>query len=210
MIWGRDLLSRGIRWKVGDGKNIRVFSDPWLPRPSTFRTITPKEPHLSNLAVESLITPSRDWDIAQLNQYLWPVDVNTILSIPLSLRNISDHWVWHYDSKGVLSVRSAYRLEVEDKFNESSSSNGGNRGLWNKMWNANMPSKTRTFVWRCMVNCIPSFCNLSRRSFLVSQRSGSLEKHNFLGSISESGRYGTRDCHDPNMGDSHNRFSNSL
>ncbi|KAK3198630.1 hypothetical protein Dsin_022045 [Dipteronia sinensis] len=38
--WGRSLLKEGLRWTVGDGNNIRVFKDQWLPCPSTFKPIT--------------------------------------------------------------------------------------------------------------------------------------------------------------------------
>ncbi|KAK6122599.1 hypothetical protein DH2020_043656 [Rehmannia glutinosa] len=40
--WGRDLLRSGLRWKVGNGRNIFIFEDSWLPRLNTFKPITPK------------------------------------------------------------------------------------------------------------------------------------------------------------------------
>lgn len=40
-VWGKDLLIQGLWLRVGDGNSIMAFSDPWLPRPSTFRPITP-------------------------------------------------------------------------------------------------------------------------------------------------------------------------
>jgi hypothetical protein len=27
-----DLLNKGVIWRVGDGGNIRVWDDPWLPK----------------------------------------------------------------------------------------------------------------------------------------------------------------------------------
>lgn len=41
LMWGRDLLVKGLRWSVGDGGSINIFSDPWLPRPSSFRVFSP-------------------------------------------------------------------------------------------------------------------------------------------------------------------------
>lgn len=31
ILHGRDLLIKGLRWSTGDGKSVRIFSDPWLP-----------------------------------------------------------------------------------------------------------------------------------------------------------------------------------
>ena len=39
-----------------------------------------------------------------------PMDVQTIMGIPLCTRSIPDFWAWHYDRRGVFSVRSAYRM----------------------------------------------------------------------------------------------------
>ena len=30
ILWPRNLISRGARWRVGDGETIRVFQDVWL------------------------------------------------------------------------------------------------------------------------------------------------------------------------------------
>ncbi|KAB2599357.1 ribonuclease H protein [Pyrus ussuriensis x Pyrus communis] len=37
IIQGRRVLERGMIWRVGDGRCVRVSHDPWLPRPHTYR-----------------------------------------------------------------------------------------------------------------------------------------------------------------------------
>ena len=32
-VLGRELLGKGIRWRIGKGTQIRVLEDPWVPRP---------------------------------------------------------------------------------------------------------------------------------------------------------------------------------
>ncbi|KAL2903531.1 Formate--tetrahydrofolate ligase 2, partial [Bienertia sinuspersici] len=34
--------AQGSRWVVGNGEEVRVWSDPWLPRPLTFKVISPR------------------------------------------------------------------------------------------------------------------------------------------------------------------------
>lgn len=40
LLWGRELFVKGIRCRVGNGRNIQVFNDPWLLRPHSFKPIT--------------------------------------------------------------------------------------------------------------------------------------------------------------------------
>ncbi|KAI5002872.1 hypothetical protein ZWY2020_027522 [Hordeum vulgare] len=35
---GLDILKKGIIWRVGDGKNIKIWRDNWIPRKNSFKT----------------------------------------------------------------------------------------------------------------------------------------------------------------------------
>ena len=37
---GLDLLKRGFIWRVGNGRNIRVWTDNWIPRPFSFKPVS--------------------------------------------------------------------------------------------------------------------------------------------------------------------------
>ncbi|KAK3229267.1 hypothetical protein Dsin_001148 [Dipteronia sinensis] len=81
--WGRELLSKGLRWTMGDGECIRVFKDQWIPRPSTFKPITCDLG--LDIRVAALIDRSRrGWNSKKLNQLLIPMDTAVILAIPVS------------------------------------------------------------------------------------------------------------------------------
>lgn len=40
ILQGRKVLKAGLRWRVGDGCNIQLLTDPWLPVPRKFRVIS--------------------------------------------------------------------------------------------------------------------------------------------------------------------------
>ncbi|KAL5576098.1 hypothetical protein UlMin_017797 [Ulmus minor] len=36
ILWGRNLVVRGVRWRVGDGRSISVYNSRWIPTPHSF------------------------------------------------------------------------------------------------------------------------------------------------------------------------------
>ena len=65
------------------------------------------------------------WNETLIKEMFWAVDWNCILKIPLSHSAIYDKLVWHYDTKGAVSVKSGYKAIMNVK-RSSSTSNGSN------------------------------------------------------------------------------------
>jgi hypothetical protein len=60
--------------------------------------------------VDELIDPSTgQWDIPLLEQTFWNEDVQAIRAIPVHA-DMPDIVGWHFDRKGISSVKSAYKL----------------------------------------------------------------------------------------------------
>lgn len=55
LMCGRDLLSKGFRWNVGDCLSIKVWDDPSILNCSNFRTFPPSSENWSCLKVKDLI-----------------------------------------------------------------------------------------------------------------------------------------------------------
>ena len=93
-------------------------------------------------------------------------DVEEIIKIPLCTRKIPDFLAGHEESKGVFTVRSAYRMILRTKLSregwieEEAGTSGNESGSnqWSSIWHIKVPSKLRMFVWRLARQSIP--CNV--------------------------------------------------
>jgi hypothetical protein len=79
---------------------------------------------------------------------------------------------WHYDAKGVFSVKSAYHvlddkkefLAVRQRGESSRSDSAGSRNFkWKKIWKLPILPKVNQFVWRLVHNSLPVKKNIQRR-----------------------------------------------
>ncbi|KAK3204299.1 hypothetical protein Dsin_018345 [Dipteronia sinensis] len=169
IVWGRSLLSSGLRWVVGDGSNISVFKDRWIPRPNTFKTITPDPGH--DLCVADLLLRNyRGWDVDKLRRALLSVDKGIVLSIPISWSGGSDSLAWRFDKRGVYTVQSGYRLALSQKVSASAYTSSIAHHWWETFWRLKLPPKVKVFVWRACWNALPSLENLWKRKVIGSLR----------------------------------------
>jgi hypothetical protein len=88
----------------------------------------------------------------ELVQFVFvPEDVKEILSIPIRPKT-EDYLAWHFDRKGVFSVKLAYRLGISLRDskqcqNASSSVSTANANpLWKKLWGLELPGKVKKFI----------------------------------------------------------------
>lgn len=80
---GVETLKNGIVWRVGNGQQINIWTDPWLPRDITRKSTTPRGRNIIT-KVEELIDPVTErWDVPMLNQIFWEEDAQVIRSIPI-------------------------------------------------------------------------------------------------------------------------------
>ncbi|KAL0311521.1 UNVERIFIED_CONTAM: putative ribonuclease H protein [Sesamum angustifolium] len=164
IIAARELLKSGCRWRIGTGHSVDVWKDPWIPRPASFRIITPNVHNVQNMCVSNLISPiTREWDVDTINALLWPVDREAILQIPLSTSGGPDLLIWHYSNNGLFSVRSAYHLALSSFLASNAGTSDGRpryKKLWKSIWQAKVPSKAKLFIWRAIRNALPTAANL--------------------------------------------------
>ena len=91
------------------------------------------------------------WDTELLDQTFWEEDAAVIKSIPTHL-DMDDVMAWHFDTRGVFSVRSAYKVHRENMWLEgnrsasSSNSVGSNEeAFWKKLWKLTLLREDQAF-----------------------------------------------------------------
>jgi hypothetical protein len=83
ILKGLELLKEGIIWRVGDGEDIDVFADPWIPRGQNRRVCTPDELEEGLRVCDLINTGTGQWDEDIVRNMFYQQDVKEIPSIPL-------------------------------------------------------------------------------------------------------------------------------
>ena len=142
---GLELVKKGMIWRVGNGSSIRTWRDPWIPRGTNFRPISPKRQCRLN-RVSDFINEYGAWNEETLKKHFCLADVSAILKIRTSPRLEQDFIAWGPDPKGIFTVRSAYRLAMyahEEACAGAATSTrpNGDRPVWNLIWKSKVPHK---------------------------------------------------------------------
>ncbi|KAF4371412.1 hypothetical protein F8388_001940 [Cannabis sativa] len=90
-------------------------------------------------------------------------DSQLILSIPITLYEHDDDWLWHFTSHGHYSVKSGYNLAIGGENLQPSSSNEVMAAWWSSYWAIKIPKKILHFGWKGFHEILPSFSGLFRR-----------------------------------------------
>ncbi|KAL0011302.1 hypothetical protein SO802_006410 [Lithocarpus litseifolius] len=107
----QSLVKEGLRWRIGNGANIQVWEDRWLPIPSTYKVITPRGFLHDDTRVQELIdTTTVNWKQSIVDALFLPHEAEVIKGIPLSSRFPTDKLIWTETQNGIFSVRTAQCL----------------------------------------------------------------------------------------------------
>lgn len=162
------LLGKWFGRQIGDGSSVRVWHDRWLPSPSTFQISSPRPSNYDIFLVQELITSEAKWDLPQLDSLLFTKEVDLICTIPLSKRKVDDKLVWHYDKRGLFTVKNAYHVTrlwtiPISLISSSSTSSTPYYVLWEKLRCTLIPPKAKMMAWRIFSNIIPTGLNLIQK-----------------------------------------------
>ena len=158
----KEVILKGAQWRVGDGKQIRIWGDNWLPSKSSAKISTSVLFGQENSCVGVLINPvTRSWRNEVIDHVFNAQEAEIIKSTPLSSTNQLEKLIWPFTPLGNYSVKSSYRFLHENS--EQLQSSTHDTAFWKKVWGMEVPSKIKNFIWRASRETLPVKRNLCHR-----------------------------------------------
>jgi hypothetical protein len=96
------VLKNGLHWRIGNGDNIFVWHDQWLPRPTSYKIFSPGKILEQNARVSVLIDQNtRTWNVGLISEVFLEDEAELICSIPLSPLPVEDRIIWRGTKNGI-------------------------------------------------------------------------------------------------------------
>lgn len=115
ILAGRDLLASHIGRAVGEGTEIKVWTDAWISTTSRIIPYGPLKEGTNDLYVSDLINRGTcEWNIEMISRIM-PDFVEEILTIKPSKTEARDSYIWYTAKSGIDSAKSGYAAAIADK-----------------------------------------------------------------------------------------------
>jgi hypothetical protein len=95
---------------VGNGENIKIWSDPGIPSSSDRKIISPRGGAVYSKASDLIDPITGQWDSVLTHDLFGAIDVHRILQIPLHRQGFDDFIACSATTHGRYTVRSGYYL----------------------------------------------------------------------------------------------------
>lgn len=109
-----------------------------------------------------ILQDQRTWNVELLEKLLCDRDVSAVLKVPLSNIVNDNRMVWRLSKDGKYTVKSTYRVAMNTLTNIHDFHVDGN---WRLVWDSEVPSKVRNFLWKACREVLPSRTNLKSKGF---------------------------------------------
>ena len=169
ILAGLECFKLGYIWRVGDGTQINIWEDNWIPGSHNMKIQTPRGNNIAT-RVDDLINPvDSTWDADLVQSIFWGVDASRILQIPITSGR-EDCVAWHYNRSGLFSVKSAYHGKWQRTFgarlNMAQGGSVSNVKVWKNLWKLQVPGKVKIFGWRALQGLIPCRAILANKHII--------------------------------------------
>ncbi|KAK4268822.1 hypothetical protein QN277_022056 [Acacia crassicarpa] len=166
IIEGRDFLRKNLQWDIGDGTDIRIWGDTWVPgdvfpaRPRTTDVPIIAEGRVCDLIVDG------QWNLSPIDHYVSAKVKEAIYRIPIPSSGLKDKLMWTNAKNGVYSVKLEYHCQRGCKaanMDRPGSSTVIHSSCWNAIWKIRVIPRVQQFIWRLLSKAIATKAALFRR-----------------------------------------------
>lgn len=161
-LGAKNILKKGLGWKVPDDHSIKVWEDNWLPKSIGSKPLSRRPDDCPIIRVQQLINErNRCWKQTLIKQTFIPEDAQQIMQLPIRVEGGKDEPVWYPEKHGSFSVKSAYSLiqqvqEGKRSDAETSHEREDRRKMWKRVWKLSVKMKLKHFLWKCIHSWLPT------------------------------------------------------
>jgi hypothetical protein len=170
----RKVLERGLMWRVGNGDNIQIWQDKWIPKPTTYKIQSPSGSMDPLARVNTLIDLTTGWwNYTLIQSSFAKVEADMICSLPLSPLKAPDKMVWLGTKSGFFTVRSAYHMEMQRSRTERGESSRAREQerMWKLIWELQAPPMLKHFTWKLCHGILAAKSFLHCKGILITDPS---------------------------------------
>ena len=115
ILTGQEVVRKGIRWRVGNGRSIQIWEDQWLPNSPSYKVISSINFSSWVSLVSGLIdVENKCQNLGLIRSIFLPFEAERIEGIPLSNRLTDNKQIWGETSNGFFfTIRSAYKTAMD-------------------------------------------------------------------------------------------------
>lgn len=151
----KQVINHGLAWRIGDGKDVRIWQDNWLPLSSNLKVQTEPLIGLEDATVSTLINADgRSWNMELLSTLLDPPDWQLILRLHLTWHQRPDSVYWRHELNGEFTVKSCY-YPLQQISGIHALPSYYTSHAWNLLWKLEVPPSVLFFLWKVATKTLP-------------------------------------------------------
>jgi len=167
ILKARFIVRGGARWCIGTGHSISILDEPWLLNGHRIDGNIMGANFMRDFSVSSLMDVStKGWNQEVIQQVFSPDIADSIIRTRLLDQVVDDRLIWKAEKNGLYSVKSAYRLCVEELIDVS---HLRRPGFWSVIWRLKVTPKVKNLIWRMCRGCLPTRVRLQDKECNVPQ-----------------------------------------
>ncbi|XP_013674098.1 uncharacterized protein LOC106378528 [Brassica napus] len=170
IIFGRELLRKGLIRSIGDGRDTHVWTDKWILDEVPRRPVNKQPCFDVNLRVSELIGEDGKWKMELLQQLFPPNEVDRIKQIGVG--RVKDREIWAFNKSGDYTVKSGCWLLTSVTSNRGDDHRVEDQAvieIKKLIWKLPTIPKIRMFWWRAVSGALAVAERLTAHGMHVEQ-----------------------------------------